>query len=244
MKYRLKVLSYNIHKGFMTRNSEFILEEIRHAVREVNADLVFLQEVVGENIKHERKLHNWQPKQFEYLADDVWPHYAYGKNAIYSHGHHGNAILSKHPIEHFENIDVSIFPKSQRGILLGRLTTGLNVACIHFGLLGFERRYQISRLYDTLVDMIGNGEPLLLAGDFNDWMLSAHRSITTKLRLTEAYQNQHGKLARTFPSSRPLLPMDRIYVHKIHVNDIECLQGHPWNLLSDHCALTADISFG
>ncbi len=36
--------------------------------------------------------------QFAFLADEIWPHFAYGKNAIYSAGHHGNAILSKHPI--------------------------------------------------------------------------------------------------------------------------------------------------
>ncbi len=87
----LRVCSYNIHKGFSTTRIRYLLEEIRHAIQLVNADLVFLQEVVG---KH-RSRSNFQASQFEFLADSVWPHFAYGKNSIFQDGHHGNAILSK-----------------------------------------------------------------------------------------------------------------------------------------------------
>ena len=44
--------------------------------------------------------------QFEFLADSIWSHYAYGKNAIYQHGHHGNAILSELPFAISNNVDV------------------------------------------------------------------------------------------------------------------------------------------
>ena len=48
----LRVLSYNVHKGFCSANRQFLLEKIRQSIRVVDADVVFLQEVVGENTQH------------------------------------------------------------------------------------------------------------------------------------------------------------------------------------------------
>ena len=38
----------------------------------------------------------------------MWSDYAYGRNAVYPEGHHGNAVLSRFPIEHYQNLDVSV----------------------------------------------------------------------------------------------------------------------------------------
>ncbi len=46
----LRVCTYNIHKGFCATNRRSILQDLRHAIRTVDADLVFLQEVVGERL--------------------------------------------------------------------------------------------------------------------------------------------------------------------------------------------------
>ena len=45
---------------------------------------------------------------YEFLADTIWSQYAYGRNAVYDNGDHGNALLSKFPITHYENHDISI----------------------------------------------------------------------------------------------------------------------------------------
>lgn len=96
---RLQVLTVNTHKGFNPFNRRFILPELREAVRSVGADLVFLQEVLGSHSLHAARLPSWPPApQYEYLADSMWPQFAYGRNAVYPEGHHGNAVLSKHPI--------------------------------------------------------------------------------------------------------------------------------------------------
>ncbi|MGZ3709925.1 MAG: endonuclease/exonuclease/phosphatase family protein, partial [Bdellovibrionota bacterium] len=64
---------------------------MRDALRAERADLVFLQEVLGEHEIHSRTVQGWPAgPQFEFLADELWPHFAYGKNAAYSAGHHGN----------------------------------------------------------------------------------------------------------------------------------------------------------
>lgn len=58
----IKVMTVNIHKGFTFFNRKFILHELRDAVRQVGADVVFLQEVSGthttqgKNSRNTRKL--------------------------------------------------------------------------------------------------------------------------------------------------------------------------------------------
>ncbi len=80
----IRVLSYNVHKGFCSANRQFLLNQIREGIRSVDAELVFLQEVVGENSQHAKRHLDWvDESQFEYLADTVWPHFSYGKKAAY-----------------------------------------------------------------------------------------------------------------------------------------------------------------
>jgi len=47
----------------------------------------------------------------------VWQDYAYGRNAVYDYGDHGNAILSRFPIRSSENEDVSFHRRESRGLL-------------------------------------------------------------------------------------------------------------------------------
>jgi len=61
--------------------------------------------------------------------------------------------------------------------------------------------------------------------------------------LREAFEDTDGRLPRTFPSPRPLLPVDRIYVRDAQVVATDVLRARPWSRLSDHCALLAEIRF-
>ncbi|MGQ9424570.1 endonuclease/exonuclease/phosphatase family protein [Gilvimarinus sp. F26214L] len=239
---RLRILSYNIHKGFSLNNSRFILEEIRHAIRTVNAELVFLQEVMG-NHEPSRKHQNWIPgAQFEFLADEIWPHFAYGKNSIYQHGHHGNAILCKLPFSYWENTDVSRFRYSRRGILHGVVGKHLHVFCMHLGLLGFERRFQLQTLIDTVEAQVPADAPVIIAGDFNDWKCAVDRKLYDRLGVKEAFREMRGKPARTFPAAMPMLQLDRIYYRGLDVVDVSRLVDDHWQNLSDHCALYAEFA--
>ena len=65
-KDKLTVVSYNIHKGFNAGNGKYILEEIRDALRGVEADLIFLQEVLGHHEVHGNSIKDWPTQsQFE-----------------------------------------------------------------------------------------------------------------------------------------------------------------------------------
>ena len=80
----LRVLTVNVHKGFSPLNRRYVLPELREAVRSHHADLVFLQEVLGSHSRHGERYPGWSPQpQYEFLADSLWPVFAYGRNAVY-----------------------------------------------------------------------------------------------------------------------------------------------------------------
>lgn len=239
----LKVLTLNIHKGFSMGQRRFTLERIRQCLRDSQAGIVFLQEVVGEHSVLAEKIPDWpQMNQMEYLADSVWSHHAYGKNAIYQKGHHGNAILSEVPFRAWHNLDVSMMSFSQRGMLHGVTGNNLHLLCVHLGLFEGERRRQIQKLVDYIKHSIPERDPLVLAGDFNDWRSSGHRQLVKALGLREAFQQHNDRLALTFPAIKPMVPVDRIYVRGLDVKGCEIMSGPEWRNLSDHCALVAELS--
>lgn len=241
-KKRLRVLSYNIHKGFNIGNRRFVLENIRHALRATEADILCLQEVVGENQRRAKKHpQSISESQLEFLADTIWSHHAYGKNAVYPQGHHGNAILSKFAFSHYANHDISVLPFSQRGVLHAITENGIHVLCAHLGLLAWERRHQMQKL-QAILQTIPLDAPLILAGDFNDWQEQAH-VLLLQSGLREALQDVHGKPQKTFPSAWPMLRMDRIYYRHLQLQAAACLHNHTWRLLSDHCPLYAEFSY-
>jgi endonuclease/exonuclease/phosphatase family metal-dependent hydrolase len=236
----LRVLSYNIHKGFNSGNRSVVLNSIRDSIRFVNADIVLLQEVVGENTRHAATRNDWiSAAQFEFLADSVWPYHAYGKNALYDHGHHGNAILSKFPLIGSFNHDVSIGFFSRRGILHAETDCGVHILCVHFGLLAWERHHQVQALM-RCIQKIPVDSPLIVAGDFNDWRQQTHRQLLD-FGLREALHETYGQPRKTFPAFLPLLRMDRIYFRNLQLQSARRLDNWRWDSLSDHRPLFAEF---
>lgn len=223
-------------------NRRFTLDAIKQNLKNSNSNLVFLQEVIGDNQKPRDEVPNWSDNnQFEFLADSIWDYRAYGKNAIYQHGHHGNAILSELPFVKMKNFDVSTMRISQRGILHGILENGVHLLCVHLGLFESERKAQISKLIAYSKSAIDASEPLIVAGDFNDWRNKAHPRLCDELGLSEANYSLRGRAARTFPSRYPLLPMDRIYVRGFAIKSARVMADPSWAAISDHCAVTAEV---
>ena len=232
--------------GFDLFGRRFVLHELRDAVRSVSADLVFLQEVMGENALHKQRHARWpDAPQYAFLADALWPHSAYGRNAVYPHGHHGNALLSKFAIRSHVNRDVSIRGHEERGLLHAQLEVEgdvLHAICVHLGLLESHRREQLRLLAEVVAHEVPADAPLIVAGDFNDWRGRAHRVLEHGASLHEVFVKAHGRAARTFPARFPVLPLDRIYVRNAGVHSPIVLPRKPWSHLSDHAPLVAEIA--
>lgn len=241
----LTIATYNIHKGFSHFNRRVVLHELRDRLRELDADIVFLQEVQGEHAHHASRFHNYPDgAQHEFIAGEVWPHFAYGKNCVYEAGHHGNAILSRFPIMHSQNMDVSAHRFESRGLLHCEIDlAGQRVycLCVHFGLFAKGRRQQARVLVDYVRNNVPSGVPLIIAGDFNDWRNQAGRTIASDLGMHDAFHLHGGQLARTYPARLPLFRLDRIYVRGFSVVHSDVHAGGNWQRLSDHAALSTRL---
>lgn len=241
---KIKILSYNIHKGFTLGNRKFILDKIKDSIKMVEPDIVCLQEIMGET-KSSKKHPNWVSNpQFEFLADKVWQHCAYEKNAINSYGNHGNAILSKYQLTKSSNTDISSSALEKRGVLYTKLlipnTNGIHLFCTHLSLLKKDRIKQISQIKQIIKTHCKANEPIIFAGDFNDWDLAVHNELT-KIGFQESFNTLFKSLPKTFPSSHPFLKLDRVYFKNLKTISALALSGPPWNKLSDHLAILVEF---
>jgi endonuclease/exonuclease/phosphatase family metal-dependent hydrolase len=244
----LHVATCNIHKGFSKLNRRMTVHEVRAQLRTLSPDIVFLQEVQNVHSGHAKRHHDWPLQmQTQFLADAVWDHSAYGRNAEYDEGHHGNAILSRFPIVSSENEDVSSNRFERRGLLHCEVevpgwTHHLHCVCVHLALVEKGRRQQLQALAQRMARLVPAGAPLIVAGDFNDWRDSASPILAETLGLKEVFHSAHGRLARSFPSGMPLLSLDRIYVRGFTVNVARAMHSRAWARISDHAALSATLT--
>jgi endonuclease/exonuclease/phosphatase family metal-dependent hydrolase len=247
MLNKLHIATYNIHKGFSHFNRRVMVHQLRDSLRALNADIIFLQEVVGEHKGHGARFENWpESPQYEFLADSIWTDFAYGKNAVYDEGHHGNAILSRYPIVRWDNVDVSAHRFESRGLLhceigIPQWRENLHCICVHLGLFKRGRSRQLQLLERHIEELVPKDAPLVIAGDFNDWREMASRVLAQRLALAEVFELTEGRSARTFPATLPLFRLDRIYVRGFHIERAQVHQGHPWSKISDHAVLSAQM---
>lgn len=241
---KLRVISYNIHKGFNFSNAQFILRELKEMLLERKADILFLQEVIGKNDRLAGTLRAWPSEgQFEYLADTVWKHYSYGRNAVKEGHHHGNAILSHYPILFYENIDISTNRFEQRGLLhcvIEVCGQKIDLFNVHLNLTGRGRKAQLPFIQDRNL-FHRMGDSLIMAGDFNDWSYSMAKQIEKKMSLGEAFKVLNGRYAKSFPSFFPVLSLDRVFYQNLKVTGSRVLKHGDWRKLSDHLPLEVDF---
>jgi endonuclease/exonuclease/phosphatase family metal-dependent hydrolase len=243
----LHVATFNIHKGFSSFNRRMMVHDLRERLR--NPDIVFLQEVQGLHLGHAEKHADWPGSpQHEFLAETYWDAAAYGRNMVYDHGHHGNAILSRFPILDVHNQDVTHLRFERRGLLHCRIALPDGVeahcVCVHLSLFAYSRRRQMAALVAYLEQQAGSTAPLIIAGDFNDWRNQAERHLAERLGLIEVFSRPGGRPACSFPVAMPMFRLDRIYVRGFKVERHEIHAGPPWSAISDHAALSAVLSYG
>ena len=243
MNNTLHVATYNIHKGLSLFNRRLIIHDLRDRLRGLGADLVFLQEVQVLHQHRRQHFDNWPAEpQYEFLADSVWHNFAYGKNAVYDRGHHGNAILSRFPILRWDNEDISAHRFESRGLLHCEIQVPgwsevLHCVCVHLTLTAGRRR-QLWALRERIDRLVPEHAPLVVAGDFNDWRGDAAVNLARPLGLHEVFEQVNGESARSYPAALPLLRLDRIYVRGFSVRTARV---HHERRMSDHAALTSTI---
>ncbi len=260
---KLRIATYNIHKGVSSIGSRPRIHALKQALTSMEADVYFLQEVQGRHdMLATRHATNWpQESQHDFLAGESHTA-AYGMNAVYDHGHHGNALLSNFPIGSTGNQDISDHAYEKRGILhcvLKTPDTDVHCYVVHLGLFAGSRRRQTDALIEAVSRTAPPDAPVIIAGDFNDWGNHLSPTLRSALDVCEVFDERAPRLsvgsmlrkisgrssvilpARTFPAALPMLRLDRIYVRGFSVESAQVLHGALWARLSDHSPIVATL---
>jgi endonuclease/exonuclease/phosphatase family metal-dependent hydrolase len=265
---QLRVATYNIHKGVMGLRKRSRIHDLRVALHAIDADICFLQEVQERNERLARRPGHPNGTQLDVLCNDSYVHRAYGMNAVYPHGHHGNAIVSRHTIGQYLNHDISDHALEKRGLLHAvshieskRGALDIHLINTHFGLIKRSRVRQAEFLIDFVRSEVPADAPLIIAGDFNDWQKGVDEVLHRELDVIEAAaefnrrqrngrrfdrfmpwrEANRSQVARTYPSVMPWLSLDRIYVRGFNVHEVRVPKGIEWSQRSDHMPLIADL---
>ena len=173
----ITITSYNMHKGMSALNRKVQVDSMAEELRGIGSDVLFLQEVQGQHLTRSSRLPDFPEKpHYDILGDRLSYNRSYGKNAVYPQRHHGNAILSRLPLETRHNLNISVNKLEQRGVLHCEVLpegweTPLVCLCAHLNLREPDRAKQYRAIFEYVVHHIDPHSPLILAGGFNDWRL-------------------------------------------------------------------------
>jgi endonuclease/exonuclease/phosphatase family metal-dependent hydrolase len=239
----LRVATYNIHKGVQGLGPRRRLEihNLGHAVEQLDADIVCLQEVRKVHHRGAEQFTRWPDMpQADFLAPEGYEA-VYRTNAYTRHGEHGNAMLSRWPVVAHQHEDMSDHRFEQRGLLHSEVVfngIAVHVVVVHLGLIRASRVRQIAQLEQFIEREITANAPLVVAGDFNDWGAWV-RPVLGRMGLRAFEQD---RLA-TFPSRLPLVQLDHVYARGLIPLGLHVPQGRIWWRMSDHLPLIAEFRF-
>ena len=224
----LTVATYNIH-GAVGTDGTLAPERIADVLREIDADVIALQEVPLGGAR--------LPNVLALLQQATGFHAVEGPTEDGPERRYGNAVLSRYPIVDTRTIDLSFGSREPRGALDADIDCHghpLRVIATHLGLRPAERRHQIRRLlqaFDT------DRMPVILTGDLNEWFVWGR-----PLRWLVSHF-EPAPAPRTFPSRFPVFALDRLWISPRHRLVQVRVHATPLaRLASDHLPLIAHIA--
>ena len=237
----LRVATYNIHKGVQGIGPARRLEihNLGHAIEQLDADIVCLQEVRKMNRQAAARFSQWpELPQADFLAPEGYTA-VYETNAVTRHGEHGNALLTRWPVLRQGHQDISDHRFEQRGLLHVVIDINdrpVHAIVVHLGLIKGSRVRQIVRLREFIEREISPDEAVIVAGDFNDWGARMRVAMNAM-----GLRDVHGTRTLTYPSRLPVAQLDFIYGR--HIEPVECSapRGPIWSRMSDHLPLVTDF---
>ncbi|WP_245586703.1 endonuclease/exonuclease/phosphatase family protein [Pleomorphomonas oryzae] len=196
----VRVASYNIHKA-IGNDGTYDPARTISVIAEIDADIIALQEA-------DRRLGDRKGRlNLATLEKETGLTLVPLAARPMSHGWHGNALFYRRgTVIRAERLHL---PHAEpRGAVLAEFDIGgrrLRVVAAHLGLLSRTRRLQMERLRSQLEAR--EPMPTLLCGDFNEWRPG--RTNSPLERLSPLFQTANA--VPSFPSRRPVFPLDRIF---------------------------------
>lgn len=202
---RLRVLSYNIHHG-AGMDGKLDLERIARVIKDADADLVALQEV-DKGVERTSGI-----DEPAVLAELTGMYAVFEKNIDYQGGEYGNAVLSRFPVEHYQNHHLpQSIPTEQRGMLEVHITVAgrpIVFFATHFDYHGDDgERLASAKMLRGLLEE-RDTQTAIVAGDLNALPDS---KVITLIRefLIDTHDPETGD-GFTFPADNPDRRIDYI----------------------------------
>jgi endonuclease/exonuclease/phosphatase family metal-dependent hydrolase len=240
----VRIATYNVHKcrGMDRRVRP---DRIAGILRELNADVIALQEVIGAD---DSGGHESPPErnQSRYIADRLDGYCCYfGKNRRIRGAPYGNAILSRLPVRFTRNYDLSSGIRERRGCLRADVEVGdssLHIFNVHLGTGFIERRRQARLLLsDSILRRVDLQGPSVVVGDFNEWT----KGLATRLMATHydsIDMRLFGSGTRTYPGMFPVFHLDHFYFdRRLQLKDFQLCRSRACLVASDHLPMVADF---
>lgn len=234
-----RIATYNTHKS-RGLDGRVRPDRIVEVLRELDADLIALQEVVR------RQGRAREEDQARYFAEELGYDWVMGENRTHDGGAYGNVVLTRWPIRTFCNYDISTASRERRGCLRIDVSFGdtlLHIFNLHLGTAFFERREQAKKLLGEEIlaspELVGKR---IVLGDFNEWS----RGLASRLFATHfsaADPLRYLGRSRTYPGVLPFLHLDHIYFDPwLRLNRLTLHRTKRALLASDHLPLAADFA--
>lgn len=237
---RVRVATYNTHKC-RGMDGRIRPERIVEVLREIDADIIALQEVMC------REGGRQEDNQARYIAEELGLHAELGENRRYRGGAYGNLLLSRLPIHHARNHDLSVVGRERRGCLRTDIRLAdnsvLHMFNVHLGTALFERRIQTRELSRRQIFTNPDlGVQRIILGDFNEWT----RDLPSEY-LAQHFESANSLIqdprTRTFPGFMPFLALDYIYFDRgMQVENVMVHRSRMALRASDHLPLVAEFS--
>lgn len=223
----LRVMTYNVH-SCVGGDRRYDPERILKVLREIDADIIALQEVGG--------LMAGEQEQASFFADRLGMSVVAGPSLHRRKLPFGNALLVRGEIIDIALVDLTVMAFAERGAIdcLAETRLGpVRILAAHLGLFAPERRKQIALIASRLAE---NPQPLtVLLGDFN--IFGPERRHLQRIGAPMPMPK-----VRSFPARRPMVSLDRIWT--IPNNRLVRLAAHRTPLTriaSDHVPLVGTI---
>lgn len=219
---------------FRRRDVLGAMETVIHATQ---ADVLCLQEDMSKDDVSET--------QMSIRCREIWGQSVFGKTVVHPRGAQGNSILSRFAIINSESRALPSFGDQHRNFLRATIDCGgrlpVVVICLHLGLNEKHRLQQIKAVARYIESNIDQNQPVVLAGDFNDWR--ERLSTATLLPgFREAVCETSNRRFRTFPAWLPTFRLDRILLKNCSLNAARVMTDSGRLGRSDHLPVIADIS--
>ena len=234
----LRIATYNIHRC-RGMDRRVVPERIVEVLREIDADVIALQEVIGAGPAG--------AGQAEEIGAALGMGWVMTCVRTLRQHQFGNVVMSRLPIVHHSQYDLTWRTCEQRACQRADLDLGsgqvLHVYNVHLGTAVLERRYQAGRLAAFVHDRRVTG-PKVILGDFNEWM----RGLATKT-LSSLFESidiaAHLNRRRTYPGLFPVVHLDHIYYEgRLEVVSVDMPRTRKALMASDHLPLVANLRVG